>query len=111
MIQLCLSFICQTDGIIYASRILRYTLALMVDSVTATCLVSSECGFVHLVSAKDVVPEVWWFVQMELSKHHLCSNVLIKEKRLCLQTSHTQSFSNCAVSQLYQKVDRMHLLQ
>lgn len=91
MIQLCVSFICQTDGIIVASRILWYTLVLIVELVTATCLFSSERGFVHLVSAKDIVPEVWWFVHMELSKHHLCSSVLIREKRLSLQTSHTPS--------------------
>ncbi|MEE6525370.1 hypothetical protein FKM82_025322 [Ascaphus truei] len=55
-----------------------------------------------LVCPKDIVPEVLWFVQMQLCKPKPCCHVLFREKRLSpgnpsKQTILVQSFSNCTV--------------
>ncbi|MEE6509716.1 hypothetical protein FKM82_027428 [Ascaphus truei] len=48
----------------------------------ALCIVAKHLHF-GLICRKDIVPEVLWFVQMQLCKPKPCCHVLLREKRLC----------------------------
>ncbi|MEE6527760.1 hypothetical protein FKM82_029362 [Ascaphus truei] len=67
----------------------------------ALCIMTKHLHF-GLVCPKDIVPEVLWFVQMQLCKHKPCCHFLFREKRLSpgnpsKQTILVQSFSHCTV--------------